>query len=213
VWFKITCFGEPGHSGYSGKSASALKMAVRVMQILENYHKKLLSESKGISLFDEYENPMPITFGKLHAGDWPAATPGKAVLEGVLGLLPNKTRFEVMQEMEVEIRQQGDKQLRDNFKLEFTSRHDAHTLDVNHPLVTVLSEACSQAGIEPQISAMIASCDSWFYSKLLNIPSVVFGPGDLINAHSSQEHIEVEQIQLAAEILLNFLNQWCNDIN
>ena len=212
VWFKVICIGVPGHSGFSGKSASALKMAVQVMQILENYHKKLLSESKGIPLFDEYENPMPITFGKLHAGNWPAATPGKAVLEGVLGLLPNKTRFEVMQEMEAEIRQQGDEQLRDNFKIEFTYRHDAHTLDVNHPLVTVLSEACSQAGIEPQTDAMVASCDSWFYSKLLNIPTVVFGPGDLIDAHTSEEHIEIKQIQLAAEILLNFVNRWCNEI-
>jgi len=211
VWFKVTCFGKSGHSGYSGKSASALKMAVQVMQILENYHQKLLSESKGIPLFDEYENPMPITFGNLQAGNWPASTPDKAVLEGVLGLLPNKTRFEVMQEMEAEIVQQGDAQLSDNFKLEFTYRHDAHTLDIKHPLVTDLSNACAQAGIEPLNAAMVASCDSWLYSKLLNIPTVVFGPGDLTSAHSSEEHIQVEQIEKASEILLNFLNQWCND--
>lgn len=211
VWFKVTCSGKSGHSGYSGKSVSALKMAVQVMQILENYHLKLLSESKGIPLFDEYENPMPITFGKLQAGNWPASTPDEAVLEGVLGLLPNKTRFEVMQEMEADIVKEGDAQLRDNFKLEFTYRHDAHILDVNHPLNTVLSKACSQAGIEPQNSAMVASCDSWLYSKLLNIPTVVFGPGDLTSAHSSEEHIEVRQIQQATEVLLNFLNYWCND--
>lgn len=211
VWFKVTFSGISGHSGYSGKSASALKMAMQTMGILENYHKKLLSESKGIPLFDEYENPMPITFGKLQAGNWPASTPDQAVLEGVLGFLPNKTRFEVMLEIEAEIVREGGEQLRDNFKLEFTYRHDAHTLDLNHPLVTVFSEACSQAGIKPQNAAMVASCDSWFYSKLLNIPSVVFGPGDLISAHSSEERIEVKQIQQAAEILLNFLNQWCND--
>ena len=211
VWFKVTCFGKSGHSGYSGKSASALKMAVQVMQILENYHQRLLSMSKGIPLFEEYENPMPITFGKLQAGNWPASTPDKAVLEGVLGLLPNKTRFEVMQEMEAEIVQKGDAQLRDHFKLEFTYRHDAHTLDANHPLVTVLSKACAQAGIEPQNAAMVASCDSWLYSKLLDIPTVVFGPGDLTSAHSSEERIEVKQIQQVTEVLLHFLNHWCND--
>jgi acetylornithine deacetylase len=212
VWFKVTCSGKSGHSGYSGKSASALKMAVQVLHILENYHQRLLSESKGIPLFEEYENPMPITFGKLQAGNWPASTPDKAVLEGVLGLLPNKTRFEVMQEMEAEIVQEGDAHLRDNFKIEFTYRHDAHTLDVGHPLVTVLSDACVRAGIEPQHSAMVASCDSWLYSKLLNIPTVVFGPGDLTSAHSSEEHIYVEQIEKASEVLFHFLNQWCNQI-
>ncbi len=213
VWFKVTCFGKAGHSGFSGKSASALKMALQVMQILENYHKKLLSQSQGIPLFDAYENPMPITFGKLQAGNWPASTPNEAVLEGVLGLLPNKTRFEVMQEIETAILMEGDEVLRDNFKLEFTYRHEAHTLDLNHPLVTVLSEACSQAGIKPENDAMVASCDGWFYSKLLNIPVVVFGPGVLTSAHSSEEHIEVKQIRQATEVLLNFLNHWCNESN
>jgi acetylornithine deacetylase len=210
VWFKITFSGISGHSGFSGKSASALKMAVQTMDILEKYHKKLLSESKGIPLFDEYENPMPITFGKLQAGNWPAATPNKAVLEGVLGFLPNKTRFEIVQEMEDAIKSESDDQLRDNFKLEFTYRHEGHILDVNHPLVTVLSKASAQAGIKPQNDAMVASCDGWFYSKLLNIPTVVFGPGDLKSAHSSEERIPPEQIQKSAEILFNFLDSWCN---
>jgi len=213
VWFKVTCFGKAGHSGFSGKSASALKMAVQVMGILENFHKKLLAESQGIPLFDKYENPMPITFGKLQAGNWPAATPSEAVLEGVLGLLPNKTRFEVMQEMEDAIKSESDEQLHNNFKLEFTYRHEGHILDINHPLVTVLSEACSHAGIKPENDAMVASCDGWFYSKLLDIPTVVFGPGDLMSAHSSDEHIPIDQIQKAAEILLNFLNRWCEDSN
>jgi len=213
VWFKVTCFGKAGHSGFSGKSASALKMAVQVMGILENFHEKLLAESQGIPLFDKYENPMPITFGKLQAGNWPAATPSEAVLEGVLGLLPNKTRFEVMQEMEDAIKSESDEQLHNNFKLEFTYRHEGHILDINHPLVTVLSEACSHAGIKPENDAMVASCDGWFYSKLLDIPTVVFGPGDLMSAHSSDEHIPIDQIQKAAEILLNFLNRWCEDSN
>ena len=72
VWFCIKCFGKSGHSGSAGKTANAIKMAVQVMQILENYHVKLLRKSKGIALFDEYENPMPLTFGKLNAGKWPA---------------------------------------------------------------------------------------------------------------------------------------------
>ncbi len=210
VWFKVTCTGVSGHSGYSGKTASALKLAVQVMQILENYHDKLLSESRGMPLFDQYENPMPITFGKLHAGIWPAATPNLAVLEGVLGFLPNKTRFDVMREMEEAIIREGDEKLRGNFKLEFTYRHDGHILEENHPLVNALSEACSAADIQPGTDAMIASCDGWFYSKLLNIPTVVFGPGELKSAHSSEECIPIAQIEKAGEILLHFLNRWSN---
>ena len=69
VWFRIICTGRPGHSGRAGDTVSALKMAVRTMEILEQYHARLLAASRGIPLFDPFPNPMPITFGKIAAGD------------------------------------------------------------------------------------------------------------------------------------------------
>ncbi len=50
---------------------------------------------------------------------------------------------------------------------EFMYRHDCHTLSPDHELVKGLSEACSKTGIQPEISAMAASCDSWFYNNQL----------------------------------------------
>ncbi|MDH7568564.1 MAG: M20/M25/M40 family metallo-hydrolase, partial [Armatimonadota bacterium] len=129
VWFRVTCTGKPGHSGRAGDTVSALKMAIRVVEILEGYHGRLLASSRGIPLFDAFPNPMPITFGKLVAGDWPATAPSRAVVEGVLGLLPNKTRYQVMEEMRRAIVDEGDEWLRNHFQLEFMYRHDAHVLD------------------------------------------------------------------------------------
>ncbi len=146
VWFRVICQGQPGHSGSTGKTVSALKMAVKVMEILEDYQARLLAASRNIPLFDSFPNPMPITFGKLTAGNWPATAPAEATLEGVLGLLPNKTRFQVMDEMRQAITQSSDEWLRDNFKLEFMYRHDAHVLPPEHDLVTGLSAAARQAG-------------------------------------------------------------------
>jgi len=209
VWFKVTCTGVAGHSGYSGKAISALKNAIKVMEIFENYHKNLLAASKGIPIFDNYENPMPITFGKLHSGDWPSATPGLAVLEGVLGFLPNKKRAEIMKELEEEIIKYGGEQLKDRFKLEFMYKHEGHILDTSHPLVENLSQSISKFDITPQCDAMVASCDAWLYSEILGIPTIVFGPGDLKQAHTVDENIEIEQIGKAAEILVDFLEKWC----
>ncbi len=99
VWFRILCQGKAGHSGRAGDTVSALTLARMAMDRLEQYHDDLLAASRGIPLFDKYENPMPITFGRCMAGDWPATAPARAVVEGVLGLLPNKTRHQVMDEM------------------------------------------------------------------------------------------------------------------
>ncbi|HWQ56875.1 MAG TPA: M20/M25/M40 family metallo-hydrolase [Bryobacteraceae bacterium] len=209
VWFRVICTGRPGHSGRAGDTVSALKQAVKVIEILEGYHARLLAASRGFPLFDPYPNPMPITFGKLQAGDWPATAPARAVIEGVLGLLPNKTRYQVMEEMRQAIVDGGDEWLKDHFKLEFMYRHDAHVLDACHALPIGLQAACREAGGEGEISAMTASCDSWFYNNQLGIPTVVFGPGSLGYAHSNEEQIHLDDVNAAAVVLARFMGQWC----
>jgi len=202
VWFRVTLTGRAGHSGRAGDTVSALKMAVRVIEILEQYHARLLAASRGIPLFDQFANPMPLTCGKLAAGDWPAAAPAHAVLEGVLGFLPNRTRRQVMEEMRQAILEGGDDWLREHFALEFTYRHDAHVLGVDHPLVTSFQAGCRAAGLPGEVSAMTASCDSWFYNNQLGIPTVVFGPGSLRFAHSSEEQISLDDLATAAVVLV-----------
>ena len=207
VWFRVTLTGKPGHSGKAGQTRSALKLAIEAVEILEGYHKRLLAESKGIDLFDKYENPMPITFGKLHSGTWPATAPGEAVIEGVLGLLPNKTRHEVMAEMEQALVVNGSQWLKKNMQLDLTYRHDSHVLDPEHSLPKALIESCKAAGTTAKIDAMTASCDSWLYNNQLGIPTVVFGAGDLKFAHSNNEQISMNEIKSTAMALVHLL---CN---
>ena len=209
VWFRVTCTGRPGHAGHSGDTVSALKMAMRTVEILEQYQARLLASSQGIPLFDRFANPMPILFGKLTAGDWLATAPASASLEGLLGFLPNKTRYQVMDEMRQALREGGDEWLRDHLTMEFPNRHDAHVLDPEHPLVTRLQACCREAGAPGEVSAMTASCDSWLYNNQLRIPTVVFGPGSLRFAHSNEEQIGLDEIREAATILVCFLADWC----
>ena len=208
VWFRVVCAGKPGHSGRAGDTVSALKMAIQVIGILEDYHATLLAASRGIALFDSFPNPMPITFGRLQAGDWPATAPARAVVEGVLGLLPNKTRYQVMEEMRQAIAEGGDPWLKDHFELRFMYRHDAHVLAADHPLVTGLQACCREAGVAGEVTAMTASCDSWFYNNQLRIPTVVFGPGSLGFAHSNEEQIRLDDIATAAAVLVRFMEKW-----
>ena len=209
VWFRILCEGKPGHSGRAGDTISALALARDAMDVLEQYHADLLAASRGIPLFDKYENPMPITFGRCLAGDWPATAPARAVVEGVLGLLPNKTRYEVMAEMQAALAGSGNARLASRVKLEFMYRHDSHVLDPKHPLVEGLKQCCGDWGLPIEVDAMTASCDSWWYNNQLGIPAVVYGPGTLGYAHSNEEQIAIREIAEAGCVLTDFAARWC----
>jgi len=158
VWFRLVLSGESGHSGQAGQTRSALLMARDAIGILEEYHDSLLQSSRGHELFDPYPNPMPITFGRLHAGNWPASTPSRAVIEGVLGLLPNKTKEEVCREMQQTLVEKGGEYLAENCELTFMYRHDSSVLDPNHELPQALLSSAGDVGVDVQVSGMTASC-------------------------------------------------------
>ena len=208
VWFDVRITGRPAHSAQPDQLVSALKEAMKAIGALESYHADLLKKSRGIPLFDEYENPMPITFGELHSGDWPAMAPAEATFRGVMGFLNNVTREQVMHDMEAAIRGASD-WLKDHTEVKFLYRHDASLTDPDHPLVTSLMEAANQSGVCPDIIALPASSDAFFYNVLLGIPVVMFGPGNGREfAHTDNEQIELDNILKVSEVYTRLALSW-----
>ena len=210
VWFRVSLTGMAAHPGRSASARSALDMAIRVVEILKDYHRQLLAESRGIELFDKYELPMPLVFGKCMAGSWPATVASKATLEGIIGLLPNRTAREVMAEMAGAIREHGGAEIAANFTLDSTYRHDCSVCPTDHPLAVAVQAAAAAAGRPAEIDAMTASCDACFYSGGLNIPTVVYGGGSLGVAHAKNEHMPLAELAGAAETLTGLIVRFCN---
>jgi len=210
VWFEATVTGQSGHSGKPGGTVSALLKAIRAIEVFTEYHDRCIAESRGkYPLFDQFENPAPLTIGQLEAGDWPAQAPQKCVFRGVLGILPDRTKEQVMRELREAIRDCGDEWLAEHFEIEFTYRHDASVIAPDHELVQALGAALGASGLETKVSAMTASCDAWMYNNQLAIPTCWIGPGSLGVAHSDQEQIAVADVAKAVEVLYRFVCQWC----
>jgi acetylornithine deacetylase len=209
VWFRLVLRGRAGHSGQAAQTRSALLMARDAIAILERYHASLLASSRGQPLFDVFPNPMPITFGRLQAGNWPAAAPSQAVVEGVLGLLPNKTKEQVCQEMREVLAHGGDESFARNFELSFMYRHDSSVVDPGHPFPQAFLASAKRVGAPVEVGAMTASCDAWFYNNQLGIPTAVFGAGSLKVAHSKDEQLALRDLAEAACVLAAFVSDFC----
>ena len=207
VWFRVVFKGVAGHSGEAGQTKSALLLAHQAISILTQYHADLLKASRGFPLFDKYAHPMPITFGKLQAGNWPAAAPNSAVLEGVLGFLPNKTKEDICAEMKAALIAGGLKE--QEFELTFMYRHDCSVVEPEHELPQGLLRLGEAIGVPQTIDAWTASCDAWFYNNQLGIPTVVCGAGTLKVAHSINENIEIASIGATAELMVNYIAEFC----
>ncbi len=81
-----------------------------------------------------------------------------------------------------------------------------HPMEINpdHPLVSVLSDAVkAELGRIPSRNVMGAWTDAAYFAE--NMPTLIFGPGDLGLAHSKNEFVPVKEIIDGASIILRFL--------
>jgi len=125
----------------------------------------------------------------------------------VLGFLPNKTKEDICAEMKAALIAGGLKE--EDFTLTFMYRHDCSVVASDHELPQGLLKVAQETGYPLEIDAWTASCDAWFYNNQLEIPTVVCGAGTLKVAHSIKENIEVASIARTAEIMLNFMGDFC----
>jgi len=204
IWFKVTTKGISGHSGHPASTKSALLTGIRVMERIQEYHQRLLKKQKGTHPFEDFENPMPLTFGKLHSGEWPATVPKEAIIEGVLGFLPRKISKNIIDELNEVIMNAGS-DIRDFTEMEYPFRRDPFVTARNNSEVVRFARAVRNAGISVVYSALPACCDGWFYGVLKRLPVMVFGAGEIRYAHSIEEQINLESIFNAAYVLFNFV--------
>ena len=131
------------------------------------------------------------------------------MLAGIHGMLPNRTARQVMDEMTAAIRAEGGREIAGNFDIRFLYRHDPSVIPPDHPLATELLAAAGAAGVAAEIGAMTASCDVCYYNNRLGVPALVFGGGDLAEAHSNHEHMPVADLAAAAGTLAAMAVRFC----
>jgi acetylornithine deacetylase len=210
IWFRARTFGRAVHMGRRHEAPNAIEKMVLVIQQLLQYEQRLIAESRGQPLFARYENPVQLCLGTIRADGWPSMVAAECVLEGGVGFLPNKTMAQVKQELWEAVMEVEDEWLRQHFELTFPKLHnDAYELDPNHPLPVTLNQAVRECGFPSDIFGWNVSCDARLYAKLAGLPTVVYGPADISQAHSNNESIGVQEMLDAATGLANFLVKWC----
>ncbi len=208
VWFKATVKGHSTHMARKFEGISAIDKAVDLIEILYGYESKLAEESKDQPLFSEYQHPVQVNIGKMEAGDWPATVPETCIMEGGIGFLPNKNLGEIRKEV-LEL-PKNDQWLEENAKIEFNRLHnDAYKTEPDHPLVRQMVRSARNAKIDTRVRGMIASCDARLFNKVGNMPTIVFGAGDIDQAHSQGERVEVLDIMKCSCSLFDFVCNWC----
>jgi acetylornithine deacetylase len=76
----------------------------------------------------------------------------------------------------------------------------------NHEIITFLEESIRYSGQNPQVVTMDASTDASRFNEA-GIPTIVFGPGDIAQAHTADEWIDIRDVETASMIFAQLIKK------
>ncbi|MGD6781152.1 peptidase [Sutcliffiella horikoshii] len=213
MWFRVKVKGKSAHGGTRYEGVSALEKSVIVMDKIKELE-TIRNSRVNDPLYSGIPIPLPINIGKVEGGSWPSSVPDLVVLEGRIGVGPEETLEDVKQELAASLRSLKEVDTWfENHPVElewFGAQWVPGTVEVNHPFVKVIDHAYKEVVGKPAIvEASPWGTDGGLFTRLCNIPTVVFGPGTTEVAHYPNEYISIDQMMNAAEIIALVLMDWC----
>jgi len=78
---------------------------------------------------------------------------------------------------------------------------------------SLIVERLSKALQREKVPLRIEGLSAWTDAALLNeagVPTICFGPGDIALAHAAEEFVQVEEIEVATQVLTTVVREWCS---
>jgi acetylornithine deacetylase len=191
--WQIETTGVACHSSRPDRGVNAIYRMARILRRIEEYATKLQASRP-----DQLLGPPTLSVGMVHGGASPNTVPDHCRIEIDRRLIPGDTAANAVADLEAFLRA---------------------TPQVNFPFTTIpprlacppLNPTGSDALVE-KLGAAIGKHDvigvpyGTDASTIAEagIPAVVFGPGDIAQAHTKDEWVDLAEVEKAAEILFRF---------
>lgn len=82
-------------------------------------------------------------------------------------------------------------------------------IDPREEILAVTREAAASIGIDATAEGIDTTYDGALLTRLANVPSPAFGPGDLTRAHAPDEWVGVDELVLGARAYARAITAWC----
>ena len=194
--FRIEVAGRSAHGSMRTEGVSAFEAFLPIHTALMSFE-----ADRNRDPDPSFVGPVPyaLSFGIVRAGDWSSNVPDHLVAEGRFGVQIDedprlaRARFEdVVNEVAVK-----DPWLREHRPVvtwpggQFASG----SIDSDHPLVGEMQEAVVATGAEaPPLAAGVYGSDLRLFTGIGGIPTLHYGPGDIADAHSPLEKVDLDQL-------------------
>jgi len=192
LWLQLATHGRAAHGAKPHLGKNAVHEMSRIVDILETKYAAQLGRRRHRLL-----GPATVNVGTIAGGTQPNIVPDRCAISIDRRTLPGETENSVRREIAGLLKSE-------KLSAQFSCARFAPALPLETnprlPLVQALMRSAGQskpAGVDYFCDAAVLSA--------AGIPSVVFGPGDIAQAHTTNEWISLAELERGKGLLLKFL--------
>ncbi len=202
LWLRISTLGKSAHSAKPHLGVNAIEKMMKLMDRLN-------------SIPLEREHPLlgkpTLSIGTIRGGTKINVVPARCEIEVDRRMLPGEKKEEILGEMKkfLDLIQSKDSPFQ--YRMEEIDFAEPSEVDPEEEIVNIGVETIHKVMGKraPLRGAFSGFTDSRFYINQCHIPTLIFGPGDTSQIHTTDESVEVEALIQAAHIyaliLINYL--------
>ena len=151
--------------------------------------------------------PYPTTVGIIHGGVWASNVMEQMSAEIRVGVTIDETIAEAEDRFERSLRNaiDGDPWLDEHPpRIERTgAAFGSSSIDIAHPLVAAVRDAATTiTGVTPSAIGVPYGCDMALWTRIGKAATLVYGPGEVRNAHATDEHASLTEAATVAATLI-----------
>lgn len=193
--WQCTVHGRAAHSSRPEEGANAVYAMARVVQLIEEFHRETLASRPGDAMCG-HSTACVTTF---HGGAGPNTIPDLATIDVDRRLCPDETPEEAFRELTTWLDARTELgECRLEHQPPWMQSRGLH-FAANREWAEQLAGVVRSTGIESRLMGVPYGTNAASIAAA-GIPSAVLGPGSIAQAHTADEWIAIEQLELAVEV-------------
>ncbi|HEX3702081.1 MAG TPA: ArgE/DapE family deacylase [Vicinamibacterales bacterium] len=210
--FRLVVPGRSAHGALKRSGVSAIDNARLLLTAIDDLERKRHARFTH-PLYDDPLQMAPVSVGVFRSGDWPSTVPNEAVAEGRFGVFPGESVQAARQAFEAAI---ADRAREDDWMREHAPRvewiegqFESGETPLDAPIVRLLAAQHARAiGRTPTLEGVTYGSDLRLFTNHAHMPAVLYGPGDVAQAHAVDEWIQIEEMLTACRVIAATVAVW-----
>jgi succinyl-diaminopimelate desuccinylase len=207
TFITLHTYGKATHGSTPHLGVNAITGMVRVLNTIDSELPRRLEAKRHKAL-----GPPTYNVGVIRGGYRPNVVPDRCEIEIDRRMVPGETVESVLGEMEsiLDVARSRDASLKVDAQALDWAKAVPMEISGDEQIVQSIVKCLQASGRQAEVSTVPYWTDASSFVNLAEIPTVVFGPGDISQAHSATESIDIEELLAYSKLIVSVALDFCN---